>query len=109
MKKTTNYTDESIELMGNRFKLLGEPTRIKILLQLADGEKCVKDLVEELGYGQANTSKHLSLLANNGLVSRRKDGLHVYYSLSDNAILNTFQSAHKSIVNGLIEFQKSLG
>ena len=81
-------SDEIMDHVAYRFKLLGEPMRLKILNCLYKGEKCVQDLVDETGAGQANISKHLSLLMTNGVVNRRKDGLHVYYYIEDESIFN---------------------
>ena len=73
-----------LEKVARRFQLLGEPVRLEVLNLLnARGELNVQQIVEETGQSQANISKHLRLLADNGLVSRRKDGLYGYYSIND--------------------------
>lgn len=81
-----DFSDEALELLAGRFKVLAEPMRLKILNALRDGEKTVSELVEETGTGQANVSKHLNLLFRSHMVSRRKDGLNVYYWISDPVI-----------------------
>ncbi len=81
-------TTDTLNHVSGRFKLLGEPMRLKLLYLLQGGEKCVQDLVEVTGAGQANVSKHLSLMASNGLIGRRKEGLHVYYFIEDESIFN---------------------
>lgn len=81
-----DFGDEALELLAGRFKVLAEPMRLKILNTLRDGEKTVSELVEETGSGQANVSKHLNLLFRSRMVSRRKDGLNVYYWISDPVI-----------------------
>lgn len=81
-----DFSDEALELLAGRFKVLAEPMRLKILNALRDGEKTVSELVEETGTGQANVSKHLNLLFRSRMVSRRKDGLNVYYWISDPVI-----------------------
>lgn len=75
--------DEALELVASRFRVLGEPARLKLLQHLRDGEKSVTELVAGTGIGQANISKHLALLAHAGLVSRRREGLFTYYFISD--------------------------
>jgi ArsR family transcriptional regulator, arsenate/arsenite/antimonite-responsive transcriptional repressor len=60
---------------------LAHPLRVSIFELLADGEKTVGDIVTFLGTKSANTSRHLALLRNAGLVSTRKEGLNVYYSI----------------------------
>ena len=65
----------------------GHPIRLAVIEHLADGEKCVCDIVEHLGAGQPNVSRHLAVLYQAGLVDRRKDGLRVLYSLEAPCIL----------------------
>ena len=75
---------EMLTRVANRFKLLGEPVRLEILnLLLSIGEMNVQELIEATGQQQANVSKHLKLLADEGMVARRKEGLYVYYSIND--------------------------
>lgn len=87
MAKLT-YTPEVLELVAERFKALAEPARLNILNCLRAGEMTVSDVVEETGLGQANVSRHLQLLYGLGFVSRRKDGLFVYYSLADRNVFH---------------------
>lgn len=79
-------TPHVLGLVAERFKALGEPTRLQILTRLREGEKSVNELVDETGLGQANVSKHLQLLHSLGFVARRKDGLFTYYSLADDSV-----------------------
>ena len=76
-------TPELLELVAARFKALAEPTRLRILSVLRDGERTVSELVEATGLGQANVSKHLRLLRDLRFVERRRDGLYAVYSLAD--------------------------
>ena len=75
--------DDLLELMAVKFQMLADPTRLAILRALMEAEKSVGQVVTETGRGQANVSKHLKLLADSGLVRRRKEGLQVYYRLDD--------------------------
>lgn len=77
-----NLTPEMIELVAERFRALAEPVRLHIMQALRRGEKTVGELVEETGLGTANVSKHLQLLHGAGFVTRRKEGLYVYYGLA---------------------------
>jgi len=75
---------DHMEAAARRFKLLSEPVRLELLNQMQrHGEMAVNELVEATGYRQANVSKHLGLLADENLVARRKEGLYVYYRISD--------------------------
>ena len=84
MKTTLN--DEIMALVAERFKALAEPVRLRLLECLRGGERSVGELVETTGLGQANVSKHLQLLHTLGFVTRRKEGLHVYYALGDQSV-----------------------
>lgn len=75
--------DEFLDLMAEKFRMLSDPTRLSILRALMAGEKNVGQVVDETGKTQANVSKHLKLLANAGLVARRREGMQVFYRLED--------------------------
>ena len=62
-------------------KALADETRQDILQMLLEGDKCVSDLVEAFDISQPTISHHLTILRSLGLVSRRKEGKHVYYSI----------------------------
>lgn len=73
-----------LEEAAHRFRLLGEPVRLQILNLLhAQGEVNVQSIVEATGQSQANVSKHLRLLLDEGLVARRQDGHYAFYSTAD--------------------------
>jgi DNA-binding transcriptional ArsR family regulator len=80
---STPIPDELLDLMSEKFRMLSDSTRLAILRVLMAGEKNVTQVVEETGRGQANVSKHLKMLAEAGLVARRKEGLQVFYRLDD--------------------------
>lgn len=82
------FADPLIEALASRFRLLGEPLRLKLLAALAGGERSVSELVELTGAGQPNVSKHLTALAQGGLIGRRKSGAVALYSITDSFVLN---------------------
>jgi len=82
----TRLTPEQIDLVAERFRALGEPARLHIMNALRSGERTVGELVELTGFGTANVSKHLQLLNAAGFVTRRKEGLYVYYGLADDDV-----------------------
>ena len=86
MAALRNLTPETATLISDRFRALGEPTRLALLHQLRGGERTVSDLVAALGAGQANVSKHLQLLHQQGLVARRKEGTAILYQIADPAV-----------------------
>jgi DNA-binding transcriptional ArsR family regulator len=75
-----------VELVAQRFRVLGEPMRIKLLDRLQEGDATVGELQEALGASQQNVSKHLGVLREAGMVSRTKDGNHTRYTISDPAV-----------------------
>lgn len=74
---------EALGFVAERFRVLGEPMRLKLLIALESGEKNVTELVELTESTQANVSKHLGLLSDARMVGRRKEGLKTYYFISD--------------------------
>jgi DNA-binding transcriptional ArsR family regulator len=77
-----------IELVAQRFRVLGEPTRIGLLDQLRDGDATVGELQQALGASQQNVSKHLGILHADGMISRTKDGNRTRYSISDPSVFD---------------------
>jgi DNA-binding transcriptional ArsR family regulator len=75
-----------IELVAQRFRVLGEPMRIKLLDRLREGEATVSELQTELGASQQNVSKHLGILHGAGMVTRTKAGNHARYAISDPSV-----------------------
>jgi DNA-binding transcriptional ArsR family regulator len=78
--------DPLIELIAGRFRVLGEPMRIKLLDRLREGEATVGELQEALGASQQNVSKHLGILHGAGMVTRTKRGTRVLYAISDPSV-----------------------
>lgn len=75
------------EAVAERFKLLGAPTRLDLLNALYEhGEMTVGELVEATGHRQASVSKHLTRLANGGILHRHREGMHVYYDIADRTL-----------------------
>jgi DNA-binding transcriptional ArsR family regulator len=74
------------ELIAQRFRVLGEPMRIRLLDRLRDGEATVGELQDALGASQQNVSKHLGVLAQAGMVSRTKHGTSVRYAIADDSV-----------------------
>jgi DNA-binding transcriptional ArsR family regulator len=93
----------ALELIAARFRVLGEPMRLKLLHTLGNEEKTVSQLVAETGAGQANVSKHLGLLADAGVVSRRKEGLNTFYRVADERIFDMCEAVCSSLGERLAE------
>ncbi len=80
MKQRTNL--RVLERRAEIFKALGHPDRLRILEELADGERCVCDLVDAVGSSWSTVSRHLSVLKGAGVVEDEKRGLQVFYRLA---------------------------
>ena len=77
-----------VERIAERFKVLSEPTRIRLLDSLRDGEATVSELQEATGASQQNVSQHLGVLLRAGIVGRHKQGNFSLYSITDPVVFS---------------------
>jgi len=109
-------SEELLKRIADVLKAMADPTRLKILHSLHDGERCVSEILAVVGGSQANVSKHLSVLKRAGLVSRRRDGLNVFYQIHDENVFTICRSVcdsmesrldleHKAIEQGRLEIE----
>jgi DNA-binding transcriptional ArsR family regulator len=75
-----------VDLIAQRFRVIGEPMRIRLLDHLREGESSVQELTDALGASQQNVSKHLGVLHGAGILTRRKDGNRVLYGIADASV-----------------------
>ena len=81
-----HLSQATLRKIASRFGALSEPNRLWILQLLMDGEKNVSEIVETTGLRQPNVSRHLAHLTEKNLISRRKEGLEVYYAIADDTL-----------------------
>lgn len=81
--KAAMPTDEKIVEMGARFKVISEPSRLKIILALEGGELCVEHITEAVGGNQSAVSHQLKILKDNKIIKGRRQGQKMLYSVSD--------------------------
>lgn len=74
-------------------KAIAQPTRLKIIQLLQDGEHCVCEIFPAIGHEQSNTSRHLQTMLKSGILNQRKDGLKIYYSLRHPEVLEMVRLA----------------
>ncbi len=86
MERNLSQNKRLYELQAEVCQTLGNPKRLEIISALRDGEKTVTDLVVILGVPQANVSQHLAVMRNTGVLSNRRDGVNIYYSLSSTKV-----------------------
>jgi len=79
--------EELFRLQAEFCKAMAHPTRIHMLKVLKQGEKSVNELAKVVGVTQANASQHLAILRQFGLLQTRRDGSVIYYSITDNRIV----------------------
>lgn len=103
------FADPLLESIAARFRLLGEPVRLKILATLATGERNVGEIVTLTGAGQPNVSKHLAVLAQGGLIKRHKVGTNIYYTVADPAIYTLCNVACASVLQCIAQEAYALG
>ena len=96
------------EMIAARFKLLGEPMRLRIIDRVRAGETGVGALAEELGTSQQNVSKHLQTLHGAGILSRRREGNSVLYSLADPGMIEMCDQVCGSMEQQLASVARTL-
>ena len=77
---------QRLGLKAKLFRGLGDTTRLSILEILRDGEKTATEIVDRTGQSQSNISNHLACLLECGLVTNRREGRHIIYSLKDKKV-----------------------
>lgn len=98
-----------IELIAERFRVMGEPTRIKLLDRLREGPATVRELTEATGSTQPNVSKHLGVLHTAGIVSRAKDGNFVRYTIADDSVFALCETVCGGLHRHLDDLNSKLG
>ncbi len=104
MRDDRGHVDELTglyEAVATRFKVLSEPTRLRILHALCAREKTVSAIVEETGATQTNVSRHLNMMHQNGVLLRRKAGNLVYYRPADPALMEVCRGVCEHVALGL--------
>jgi len=94
--------EDLVKLIARRFRVLGEPMRIRLLDRLREGEATVGELSESLAASQQNVSKHLVVLSDAGILGRRKQGNHVYYRIADEGIFALCEQVCGSVQEQLL-------
>ena len=90
-------SEDQLEQVALRFRLLGEPMRLRILQAVCGEPRTVNEIVEAVAATQANVSKHLALLAGADILARRKDGQRVYYCMKDQLAMKLCALVHKHL------------
>ena len=97
------------EMIAARMRVIGDPSRIRILDQLRDGELSVTEITERLEMSQQNASKHLGVLAGAGIVARRKEGTTALYRVADEGVFALCEQVCGGIQDRLAELNEMVG
>ncbi len=103
------FSDETLQMIATRFKVLGEPTRLRILNELRAGPRAVSELVDALDTSQANVSKHLAVLRRHQVVERRKEGVRSFYSIAEPEVFDLCELVCDSLERELAARRRALG
>jgi ArsR family transcriptional regulator len=95
-----------LELKAEILKALAQPTRLKILELLRNGEKCICEIVPALNGEQSNISRHISLMQKSHLVTTRKDGVRVMVKVKDPKIFDVLDRVSQILKNQIKEQEK---
>jgi len=85
--------DDAIDAAADLFRAIGDRERLRLLAVLAGGERCVTELADSVGASLSTVSQRLRVLRSEGLLARRRDGKHIYYSLVDDHVAELIGNA----------------
>ncbi len=85
--------DDAIEAAADLFRAIGDRERLRLLAVLAGGERCVTELADSVGASLSTVSQRLRVLRSEGLLARRREGKHIYYSLVDDHVAELVANA----------------
>ena len=94
------------ELKAEVLKALAQPTRLKILECLREGEKCICEIVPAINGEQSNISRHISLMQKTNLVTTRKDGVKVMVRVKDPKVFEIIDSITFLLRKQMVETEK---
>lgn len=100
MSSATHY-------LADVLKSLAQPTRLKIIDFLRDGERCVCEIFPAIDEEQSNTSRHLTYMQTHGILSRRKEGVKIYYAVKHREVFEIIDRA-TAIVRREVELRSGL-
>ena len=97
VKQDRDAENELYHIQAEFCKGLAHPKRLLIIGTLKGGEKTVNELAESTGIPQANLSQHLAILRQLGILAKRRDGLNIYYSITDTRIVEACELVKATI------------
>jgi len=92
-KQTLDPPDEDVDVVVEVFRMLADPTRVRLLLALADGELSVNELADDVGKPAPAVSQHLAKLRLARLVQTRREGVKIFYRLENQHVMQLLTDA----------------
>ena len=80
------FDEDLIQIESDFLKAIAQPTRLKILYFLKDGERCACEIIPRMKEDQSNISRHLTHMKDAGILESRKEGVSVYYKIKDKRV-----------------------
>jgi DNA-binding transcriptional ArsR family regulator len=99
--------DPVFEAVAAYFSVLSEPTRLKIMHAVCNGERTVSQIVAETGATQTNVSRHLGMMHRHGVLARRRDGTQIIYCVADPTMIDLCRTVCNRIA-GTIDERRTL-
>ena len=88
----------TVDALAETFRLLGDPTRVRIVDALAGGQLCVHEISERIGLSESAVSHQLRVMRTMRIVKGRREGRCVYYTLDDQHVLDLFQQGLRHVI-----------
>lgn len=98
---------EVFEAAARYFSVLGEPTRLRILHAICQEERCVNEIIKTTGLAQANVSRHLGLMYQAGLLSRRREGTQIFYRVADPMYVELCRTVTQQVISRMDELSRA--
>jgi len=98
--RTQTLAETTVHALAETFRLLGDPTRVRIVDALAGGALCVHEISECIGISESAVSHQLRLMRTMRIVKGRREGRCVYYTLDDQHVLDLFQQGLRHVTEG---------
>ena len=97
---STALDETTVEALADTFRILGDPTRVRIVGALAGGALCVHEISDRIGLSESAVSHQLRLMRTMRIVKGRREGRCVYYTLDDQHVLDLFQQGLRHVSEG---------
>ena len=95
--RTQPLDSTTVDALADTFRLLGDPTRVRIVDALAAGPLCVHEISDHIGLSESAVSHQLRLMRTMRIVKGRREGRCVYYTLDDQHVLDLFQQGLRHV------------